>query len=401
MFPRIKLFKTLAAAISVFLAASCKDDFEPVEYQVFDSLLWTQKITFRQAVDHMLERYGAVAADFPDFESLIDKGAALAPDYTFYGIVYNTVDPYGNPVKASGVIGFPEFATVKGVVEYSPVNKTKQECGTASHFVPEAVTGFSGFILIIPDLIGCGTSSDLPICYFQHGNIPIVSHDMRKAAAEFLYNERHYPLPSSSFIFGYSLGGSGALALARYYDTHPEAGVRVRELYTGAGGYNPLDAVEKTLEMEVTEAAILPNLFWSFNQYEHLGLNFEDMFTGKLRDGYEGVIDGRTDIHAITDIYGSAIKDYLNLDYFSDSNPEWLKIKQALASKAVPIDWKPGFKIHMYHSVDDMMIPHECSDIYYDALLEAGADVSYVRCEGSHRMACFEMEKDFGLRFIQ
>lgn len=108
---------------------------------------------------------------------------------------------------------------VKGVVEVAPIAYTQKTSG-ASDRVPatEALQSLLGYVTIIPDFLGYGVSKDTPYCTFLNvANIGMVGYHMRQASREFL-RTIGYELPDRTMLAGYSLGGSSAMAMLRYYD---------------------------------------------------------------------------------------------------------------------------------------------------------------------------------------
>lgn len=378
---------------------SCgSDGFEPMEYETFEELLFERKVNFQTMIDDVMHHYGQSAGQFSDLDGLLQQGRLLAKDYTIYGIKYRTVDHEGKPVSASGLIYFPEsLLGSKGTLEIIPVNKSRQSCGTVNRSIPEAIAGCTGYVMIVPDLLGCGVSSDYAICYLRHELIARVAADMRKAAREFLWNTRRHFMGHSDYLFGYSLGGSGVLSLARHYATHPEEGVKVKELWLGAGAYFPRQMVEMFVQEDKSSYAILPNMIYSLEWYENLGLDLEEVFTGELRENYEELVTGNVSIDTLSNRFGPSLSAYFSPGFFSDESEGWQKVRESLSAKDIPIDFKPDFPVYLYHSTDDAVIPHDLSDTLCARLRRAGGKVNYVITEGTHHNTGFRIEGDLAL----
>lgn len=384
---------TLALAMCTF--PSCNSDgFEPLEYQVFEEVLFERKVNFQDMIDDVMKHYGESAGGFEEFEALQEKVRKLAKEYTIYGIRYKTSDHEGKPISASGLVYFPESFRKRGVLEIIPVTKSRGSCGTVNRSIPEAVAGCTGYVMIIPDLPGCGITDDYAICYLQHDLIASVAADMRKAASEFLWNRRRHLLGNQDYLFGYSLGGSGVLALARHYVKHPELGVKVRELWLGAGAYFPRQALEKILEAKTVNYAICPNILYSLDWYEKLGIDFREVFTGELKEHYEELVTGDVPIDTLSKWFGPSLENYMNMDFFDDGSEGWRKIRSSLETKDIPIDFKPSFPVYLYQSYDDKTIPHALSDSLNARLTRVGANVSYKKTTGTHHNTGFMIEGD-------
>ena len=103
-----------------------------------------------------------------------------------------------------------------------------------------------------------------------------------------------------------------------------------------------------------------------------------------------------TELSALTDDPGTQISQIeeppvdsiedtpFEADFLSQDNPAMQRFLKAAATKAVPNDWIPTAKVHMYSAKDDTYVPRECSDQLYNFLKKIGADVDYTLLEGNH-----------------
>ncbi len=397
----MRIFQKILPALLPFLLLSCRyKDPELLEYKVFDSLIFERKMTFDDMISDVMDQYGEHSSAYGELAELLEEGRQAAEDYTVYGITYNSLDHEGKPVKATGLVYYPETTYLKGVIEIVPVNKSKFSCGSVNRSVPEAIAGCTGYIMIVPDLLGCGGTEDYPISYLQHDDIVRLAVDMRKAAYEFLYNHRYIRLGNKDYIFGYSLGGGGALALARHYSLHPECGIKVKELWLGAGAWDPLAAVKEYAASGRCGAVILPNMLVSIDFYNHLGVDFSTVFKGEFLENYQELTAGYISTDSLTTRFGPELDAYIDMDFFAEDNAVWQKVQDALSSQLVPVDFKPSFPVFLYHSADDATIPVSASDSLNARLLRAGAKVYYHRTEGSHHLTGFKIEGDMARHLL-
>lgn len=355
--------------------------FEEVTYQKFVSKLYTKTITFNELVKNALDEFdisedGIMAPYVGDAQKLL----SLNIRYDVHAITYHTVTPDGKPTIASGVIYYPRTFSPKGVLEISPITKSKKQCGSINYSIPEAVPGMVGYISIMPDLIGYGSTEELPISYLQHDNIARVSADMRQAAAEFIYNHYHHEMSRESILFGYSLGGSGILALARYYEKNPSVGVVVRDLYLGAGAYFPDLVIDELSKTRRSDYAAVPNILWSINYYAHLNLNFDNLFVGKLAEHYSEWCTGYKPIFDLTKELGTDMNNYISKDFLDHiDDPKYAPLMDAFKQLNIPLDWVPKARIHLYQAAEDHYVPSAGSDKLYDYFKSVGAKVEYKR----------------------
>lgn len=378
--------RLLTLAVLFFLVACSEKDetVPPLEPQVLEEVVKTETVTLQEIVDYLYGDFNMSAEQQAELEQNLAPLRLIACNMTAHTVRYRTTAPDGSPVTASGVVYYPKRSTPRGVLEVMPINKGKKNCVSHNPLTIEAIVGCMGYICIIPDLIGCGASDDLPISYMQHENSAVVAADLRRAAAELIRNTYGRQLPSTSYIGGYSLGASIAWALARHYALHPELGVTVEELWCGGGAYDPSVAIEAFMTTRYSQYPILPNIIYSMNFYDHLGLDFTKVFRGDLLEHYQEWCTGDVSIVELASLLGYNLETYLQMDFFSPENPDYRWLMEVVKSKAIPNDWKPQAQVHLVHSREDTYVPRACSDQLYAYLKSIGVDAEYTMMEEDH-----------------
>ena len=153
----------------------------------FAELLFIKRLKFFKTFLHVLAQYEIGPKVLLPYTRQLLKMLVRIGDMTAYGISYHTVSPQGEPVLASGVVYVPRKRINRNVIiEVSPLTRSKIDCATRDIMAAEIFPGMMGYVTIIPDLIGCGISDQMPIAYLQHDNVAQVSADMRSAVAQFL-----------------------------------------------------------------------------------------------------------------------------------------------------------------------------------------------------------------------
>lgn len=363
-------------------------------YKVLNAIKSTTDITFAQVVKFLTTEEGITEEQVRPYKQRIDMAALRARNYKAYTITYHTTDPKGNPVLASGVVYYPKSGKPKGVIEALPYSKNKSDCPSNRLTNAEIIQGMAGFIVVAPDLIGFGETAAMPVPFFYHDNVAKVCADMRQAANELVRNEYGRDMPSCTMLSGISLSASGAWALARHYNLHPELGVKVSQIWIAGGAYNPLAVLDHQLASLYTDYVFLPSSLYSLNYYDGLGLDFSKVFKGELASNYELWCSGNTNLFDLSDKLGSDISQYLNLDFFSPDNPDYLRLRQSAAKLAVPNDWIPTCTIHIYHGSNDTYVPIESTNELVAYLRSVGAKVDYVVTESGHVENCLMMGAD-------
>lgn len=209
----------------------------------------SQTLSARAQIDSLLTEFGE------DFDSQhytlpLSLAASLGKTVRMTAITYWTQDPLENKILASGLVAYPVKGAFRGTVEVAPFSKEKGLSGSKRLYTLETLPSLLGYVVIVPDTIGYGISEDEVIPLLLNRNTAQVSADMRQAVTEYFRSvgERR-ALPSETSLFGYSLGAPGTLALACHYASHPELGVKLRQIYLGGGAYDPGLSLRGTFQL--------------------------------------------------------------------------------------------------------------------------------------------------------
>ena len=385
--PTRPMGRVIGLLLFVFTLISCQSDEEHLKaepYQVLESIVSSQDLFFEDALNTLLKIGDVTEEQIKPYKKKVDMAALRARKYKAHIIKYHTTDPHGNPVIASGVVYYPKTGNPRGVIEAVSFNKVKSQCPSKQLANLQVIMGMAGYIVLVPDLIGCGATESMVIPYLYDENAAKVSADFRLAATELVRNIYGRSMPTWTLVTGISLSASEALALARHYHKHPELGVHVNQIWICGGVYNPKTVMEHQLRSRYSEYAFLPSALYSINHYEALGLNLQEIFRGKLSQHYEEWCTGGIELFELSERLGSDISQYLNLDFFTDSNHDYQKILESLSKLTTPHDWVPTCPVHIYHARNDTFVPITSADELVEYLRSAGAKVDYVVTEEGH-----------------
>lgn len=366
------------------------------------AVLEERTMAFDEQLDSILVEFGDYV-DIDKYKNAIEIARKLGRPARFVAVEYRTVDPKGNPVVASGLIAYPEKGKFRGTVEISPFAREKTHCGSRRVFSTECIPTNFGYVTLIPDTIGFGSSEDLPIAYLMYENSARVSADLRLAAKEYfaMTGDKAVPdktvpdkavsdktvsdktVPDKTVFFGYSLGAPGALATAGYYHAHPEIGVKIKRVCIGSGPYSPVLALKNTVYKGEITYLIYPGIAKSVNSWLDLGLDYAKLFRGPVRDDFDIITDGNTNLRTLAEKYGFKVQQYLCPDFFLPEKSEEIeKLMEGLAALEIPgegFSLPRNVRIDMLHGVEDMFVPVDCSDILYDKLKKDYPCTHYMR----------------------
>lgn len=346
------------------------------------AVLNERTMSFDEQLDSMLTDFGD-HINIDNYKKTVDLARKLGRPTRFVAVEYRTVDPKGNPVIASGLIAYPEKGKFRGTVEVSPYAREKSHCGSRRVYAAECLPTNFGYVTLLPDTIGYGSTDDLPIAYLMYDNAARVSADLRLAAKEYFARTGDKTLPDKTIVFGYSLGAPGALATAAYYTAHPEIGVRIKRICIGSGAYSPVLALKNTVYKGEITYLIYPGIAKSVNTWLDLGLDYDKLFWGPVADDFDEITKGDTNLRELAEKYGFKVQQYLYPDFFlPEKNEDIEKLMEGLTRLEIP---QEGFslprnvRIDMLHGAEDLFIPVECSDILYQKLKKDYRRTYYLR----------------------
>ena len=314
----------------------------------------------------------------------------LAPDAIYnvsmYKVVYNTIDPYGNEVIASGVIGYPEnLNQAFPMISWQHGTEVRRENVSSNN-------GFNilslwlttrGYIFLEPDYLGLGESELLhPYCMKDPSAWTTI--DLIRSAKTFFNNEDEnifYPITSNNdlILFGYSEGGYVSMAAHYILENQNINEFNLLASFPMAGPYDLSGImVDLMLTQEpYGEPYYLPYVLVPYINYYELGAlseyflpdyaeMFEYLFNGEYSGSYINSIMPEIPIEVLLP---SVIEDFTN----DTSHPLRLKLFENNLW-----DWSPNADMYLFHGLGDELIPHENSELAYDSFINSGSENVYL-----------------------
>jgi pimeloyl-ACP methyl ester carboxylesterase len=276
----------------------------------------------------------------------------------------------------------------KGVIDFLPTaHLDKYGGGSDVFYAIEGMLVYFGYTVIMADLIGSGTTKDLPIPFLMAENTGRVAYDMRRAAAQYLWDEFRYQLPTETTIMGYSLGGSAALAAQKYYETHHSHTVMVKEVHSSSGTNDLPSAFAAFTQTGISDYPAIPNTIYAFDRYYDLNIDYTQIFKGALLDHYDDWLSGAYSADDLREIMGTHLRTYMHDDFFKpfdQQNQEFKKLHPLLKENSLSEGWRPKAPIYMTHCFSDSYVPIESARETVKKLRRAGANISFMTYPGTH-----------------
>lgn len=307
---------------------------------------------------------------------------------------YKSTDQHGNPIWLSAMVSWAKYWFF-GWHDLDPDNLylvehytilSDDECPTNSCEKEQIALGDN--LLIMPDYIGYGATSDQLHPYLNHEVCAINSIDALAAGYEIFdrFKEDGTAMEDDwkMYVVGCSQGGGNALAVHKYLDTHPEFAYKWRfdYSYCCAGPYCPRKTLEyyyenKNLTYPVSLPLVLKSMIDSYP--EILGKWTEEDFYSenylKVKPQIDKLISEKKSTadeinEQMEKLLGS---DDLKMDdIFNDSaldrKSEMMQaFFKCLDKNDLTTGWTPSHMIKLYHSSSDDIVAYSNAEAVVNA----------------------------------
>lgn len=319
-------------------------------------------------VDSMIEQLGSGASGF------------LNPQYgvAVYKINYQTVDPFGRLISASGAFAIPTddglgalpLASYQHGTETADHNMASQGGGEV---LIGAVMASTGYLCAMPDYLGLGEGPGLH--YYIHAKSEATAIvDMLRACRD-LAPELGREWDKRLFLFGYSQGGHATMAAHREIQTYYASEFVVTGSAPMAGPYDVSGVQEQVIVSHdpYPTPGYLPYILYGYNAIYHILPSVDAI----LKPPYDSIIppmfDGVYSMGEINAVSAPVPRDMV-LDSVmaayeaSDDHP----LKLALADNNL-YNWVPATPVKMFYCSSDDQVSYQNSIVAYNAFIAAGA----------------------------
>ena len=319
---------------------------------------------------------------------------------------YWSKDQHGNDIRLSSLVSWAKY-WLFGWYDLDPNNiylvehytvLSNDECPTNSYSKEQIALGDN--LLIIPDYIGYGYTKEKLHPYLNHDVCALNSVDALARGYKVFEEERDEDTRMEDdwkmYVIGSSQGGSNALAVHKYLDTHPEIAHKWRfdYSYCCAGPYSPRKTMDYYYSTDkLTYPVIIPIVIKSMlDSYPEIMGKWkeEDFYSEKylaIKDDMDRLIAAKqTPSKPLIDSLKVLLKNTTDCtisvnDLLSDSalckTSEMTRALYACLDKNdLTTGWTPTHLIKLYHSKEDDIVPFSNAEAVVSAF---GDNVSLFR----------------------
>ena len=387
---------TVFTLLTLFLSSCGGDDDGEIAPEIVK--LEDSETLFSRSKEEMVTL--ANIAGYPEL------AAYLNYDINIYTITYKT-DYLGQEIIASGLVAFPETGESVPMMSFQHGTMVKHSdaptVDTQTYTFLASVAS-AGYIFLIPDFIGFGSSSDILHPYYRADITASSITDMMIAAKELAYLEG-YKFNGKAFLSGYSEGGFATMATHKAIEEDGLEGFELVASAPAAGGYDLKGMQEYFFAQEVYhQPYYMAYVALSFKNTYGWNQPLSDFFQEPYASEIPGYFDGTMSGGSINNKLDTVVADFIAPDFLNnvDTDPKYADIRAAFEENSVD-NWVPQNKMFMYHGTADVTVPYQNSVDTYENLILAGASsttVEFIAIEGAdHGSGFFPYLQDVLGRF--
>jgi len=362
--------KHLSQATFLFLlliSIGCSDDEQTSETIV---LIEAESILTRSSseLQNFMETSGL---DLPIEEIIYDVEV--------FRVTYTTLHK-GEEIVASGLVILPETDQPVGMLSFQ--HGTIAAHNQAPSVLPlssEELIFYSalaspGFIAVIPDFIGFGSSTHIMHPYYVEELTSSVIIDNLKAAKN-LADQKDTDFNGKLFLAGYSQGGYATMATHKAIEEDGLTGFNLVASFPASGGYDVKGMQETFFSLDTYDepfylAYVARSYQSTYDWTQPLSDFFQEPYASLIPDLFDGSKSGGEINDELTNIIADLVQPTLLSDIDTDSDYNF--IVTAFEENSL-LDWTPQKPMYMYHGTEDITVFYQNSIDTYNKLISNGA----------------------------
>lgn len=325
--------------------------------------------------------FDQVPGDYPELNFIKQK---IEHGVLVYRITYKTTFD-GQIKNASGLVCIPTGDGPFPMLSYQ--NGTNTLHSNAPSVNPDyqfylllEFVASTGFVVVIPDYLGFGESSDMFHPYLDKESSNQTVLDMMRAARELSEHYINTELSGDLYIAGYSQGGWATLQLQKEIESRYSSEFNLKASSCGAGPYN-LNYINKY----ITEKTTYPMpyyLGYMLNGYINLGdvtTPVDEVFKEPYASDILSLYDGSKSGEEINAELTTNVSDLLTEDYITnyDTDEKYASIVNTLSANSISA-WQTVTPTLLIHGLSDDFVPSKVTTDIYQEFLSLGVGVDQV-----------------------
>lgn len=363
----IRVFNKVLLVVIILISACGKDDPTPLKYLV----------THEEVVSDNADNIKSILT----FYGLPELAAKMQYDIVAKRITYNTTYK-GETITVSGIVSMP--------VTEDPVPIASIQHGTIADDASAPTNAIAdnlfftwfasaGYIVVVPDYIGFGESSDVLHPYYHYESSAGAVIDMVRAASE-LANLEKLNFNQDVFLAGYSEGGYVTMAAHKKMEEVDYAPLNLVASAPAAGGYDIKHVQEYFVALDTYDHPFyMAFVAMSYLDNYDVSTTLSDYFNEPYATKIPSLFDGSKTGSEINAELTTSVPEFLTQSFINDfdTDPTFTEMNSLFEENSLD-DWVPQTTMFMYHGTADITVPYENSVLTYNKMIDNGADPNTV-----------------------
>jgi pimeloyl-ACP methyl ester carboxylesterase len=281
-----------------------------------------------------------------------------------YRLTYRTVDPYGKPTTATGLLTLPTGGAhrldVVSDTHGTMVKRTDAPSASEDlNRVPSYLNASAGRAVAAPDYLGLGEGPGLHP-YMDTGSSVTATLDMLRAARTAAAGLGR-PLTGNLYATGFSQGGQVAIALGKALSQGADQHFRLKALAPISGPYD-LEGTEMPalFDGRVNDTSgVLYISYWlvAQNRLHHLYDTPGEVFREPYADRVESLYDGDHEEDDVLAQLAPTVKQLLTPAAYERLQHPTGALLSVMRAADHTCDWKPAVPVRLYAGDKDTDVP--------------------------------------------
>lgn len=397
----LKHYTSLLLFTVLFVFSSCKKDDDNIDS---DNENPTSETSLYFVDSTYLASYSALEIKilFAQTDNYTPEIAEkLIYDLDVYKLTYTTEYLDGSEIIASGLIIVPKTSDSLKVLSYqhgtindkslAPSNFSE----SLSEYAALAVFASTGYITIIADYIGYGSTENLDHPYEHGPSLASASRDMIRGSFEFL-DSKSVIYNSNLYITGYSEGATASIALHSLLQNSHKNEFTVAAASFGAGAYDKTQFMKYILNID-EELNFISNYFWVLNTYNSV-YDINNDYSYYYNDPFATQIASEGPYASISTKNPRQIFQPSFIQRMNDGSET--DLLNAIANNDY-YDFVPNCPVLLTHGTEDDFVPYFNTDKTYNNMLVGNADVTLNQVQGGDHFTSIVSFHDETLNFFE
>ena len=236
-----------------------------------------------------------------------------------------------------------------------------------------------GFITVVPDFIGFGSSKKIMHPYYVEETSALAVIDGLRAVRE-LMNQEEISSDAELYLSGYSEGGYVAMATHKYIEENGLEYFNLKASFPACGGYYMKGVRDFFFDQQVYEPPYyMAYIAESYRTYYDIDTSWaSQIFNEPYAQRIINIFDGISNGSQINSQLNDTVAVLISVNFLSNPDDQKFSEISDLFEQNSLLDWKPKIPIYLCHGDADITIPYQNSVDTYTAFLALGGSPEIV-----------------------